>query len=104
MSDFGLIIGAGFGTGAGILAGGYLGYKILKKKKPQLFRKIAGNVKQGFSEGFTRAYSKQTDKQMTEKVTRSNPSRFRGLAEAFCEGFDNAYYRQRGQDPMVALA
>ena len=51
MSDFGLLIGAGLGTGAGIVAGGYLGYKILKKKRPQLLEEIVGDVKQGFSEG-----------------------------------------------------
>lgn len=104
MSDFGLIIGASLGTGAGIVAGGYLGYRILKKKKPQLLEEIVGDVKQGFSEGFTRAYSKQTGKQITKKVTRPKQSRFKGLAKAFCEGFDNAYYCQRGQDPTVALA
>ncbi len=105
MSDCGLLIGAGLGAGAGaVVAGGYLGYKILKKKNPQLLEKIVADVKQGFSEGFTRAYSAHTGKQITEKATKPKPSRFKGLTKAFCEGFDNAYCRQRGQEPTVALA
>lgn len=102
MSDFGLLIGASLGTGAGVVAGGYLGYKILKKKNPQLLQKIAVDVKKGFSEGFTRAYSGQTAKQITEKATRPKPSRFKGLTKAFCDGFNNAYHSQKG--PTVALA
>jgi hypothetical protein len=94
MSGCGLLIGAG----AGIVAGGYLGYKILKKKNPKLLGKIAADVKYGFSEGFTRAYSS------SEKTTTSKPSRFKGLTKAFCEGFDSAYCRPQGRQPALALA
>jgi hypothetical protein len=105
MSDFGLLIGVGLGAGAGaVVAGGYLGYKILKKKNPQLLEKIVVDIKHGFSEGFTRAYSTQAGKEITEKATRPKSSRFKGLTKAFCEGFDNSYCSQRGQDPTVALA
>jgi hypothetical protein len=103
MSDFGLLIGASLGTGAGIVAGGYLGYKILKKKNPQLFQKLVVDIKKGFSEGFTRAYSTQTAEQINEKVTKSKPSRFQGLGKAFCDGFNNAYHSKKGQEPRVAL-
>ena len=104
MSDFGLLIGAGLGTGAGIVAGGYLGYKILKKKNPRLFQKLVVDIKKGFSEGFTRAYSTQTAEQITEKATRPKPFRFKGLGKAFCDGFNNAYHSQKGKGPRVALA
>jgi hypothetical protein len=101
MSDFGLLIGASLGTGAGVVAGGYLGYRILKKKKPLLKTKMAG-VKHAFIEGFTDAYSHRAEKQTTEKVSRPKRSCCRKLTKAFSEGFDKAYYGP--QEQTVALA
>lgn len=99
MSDCGLLIGAGLGAGAGVVvAGGYLGYKILKKKNPKLLERIVADVKHGFSEGFTLAYSS------FEKTTKSKPSRLKGVTKAFSEGFDLAYRGPQGREPTVALA
>ena len=100
MSGCGLLIGAGVGAGAGvgIVAVGYFGYKVLKKKKLKILGKIAADVKYGFSDGFTRAYSS------SGKTTTSKPSRFKGLTKAFCEGFDSAYCRPQGRQPVLALA
>ena len=99
MSDCGLLIGAGLGVGAGVVVGGgYVGYKILKKKKPKLLKRIAADVKHGFSEGFTNAYSAHT-----EKAIKPKPSRFKELASAFSEGFDNACHESVGPEPTVAL-
>jgi len=104
MSDFGLLIGASLGTGAGIVAGGYLGYKILKKKKPRLFEIKMAGVKHAFIEGFTDAYSRHTGKQATEKTTRSKRSCFKELTKGFSEGFNKAYCGPQGQRPTIALA
>lgn len=104
MSDFGLLIGASLGTGAGVVAGGYLGYKILKKKKPRLLEtKIAG-VKRAFVEGFNDAYSHRTEKRTTEKVSRPKCSCYKKLTRAFSEGFNKAYCRSQRREPTVALA
>ena len=46
MSDCGLLIGAGLGAGAGVVVGGYVGYKILKKKNGYIKLRVAKRKKQ----------------------------------------------------------
>ena len=105
MSDCGLIIGAGLGAGAAVVvAGGCLGYKILKKKNPKLLERITADIKQGFSEGFTQAYSTHAGDEASGKAVRSKSSCFKELADAFCEGFDNACRNPEVQNTKVALA
>jgi len=104
MSDCGLIIGAGLGAGAGVVvAGGCLGYKILKKKNPKLLKRIAADVKQGFSEGFTKAYSKHAGTEASEKTVRPKFSHLKELTDAFCEGFDDAYHAPETQGAALGL-
>ena len=104
MSDCGLLIGASLGVGAGVIVVGYVGYKILKKKPPKLLERIVADVKQGFSEGFTRAYSAHAGAEVSEKAVRPKSSRFKELAGAFCEGFENACSSPESQNTTVVLA
>ena len=105
MSDCGLLIGVGLGAGTGVvIAGGYLGYKVLKKKNPKLLERITADVKHGFSEGFTKAYSTHAGDEVSEKTIRSKSSRLKELTSAFSEGFDNACRSPQSQNGTVALA
>ncbi len=104
MSDCGLLIGASLGAGAGVVVGGYVGYKILKKTNPKLLKRIVADIKHGFSEGFTNAYSAHTGTEASEKAIRPKSSRLKELTGAFREGFDNACRNPETQNPTAALA
>lgn len=82
MSDGGLLIGAG------IVLGGYVGYKIVKATPPKWMEDLIAGAKKGFSQGMTQTFPKDSPKKRFTNVLEQRQSFSAQFSQGFREGFD----------------